>query len=178
MMPARALRWAPLVAIIAFVSAWRPLKVPTGAEIVQQMHDKYAGKWFKTLTFVQQTTRTDSTGKATVTTWYESASVPGRLRIDVGKASEGNCVLYTHDSTYVMSKGSLKQTSAGGNPLIPLLFDVYVVPVDLTLADMRQALKIDISKVSQSTYDGRPVYIIGADPGNEKAPQAWIDTER
>jgi hypothetical protein len=177
-MPARASRWAPIVAIVAITSAWRPITVPTGADIVRQMHDKYAGKWFKTLTFVQKTTRKTKAGADTVQTWYEAARVPGFLRIDFGNPSEGNGALYTHDSTYNMSAGALKSAEASGNPLIPLLLDVYAVPVDRTLADMRQTLKIDMSKVSQSTYDGRPVYIIGADPGNEKAAQVWIDTER
>lgn len=175
---ARSMRWVPLCAAVAIVLAWRPLSAPTSDEIVKQMHDKYAGKWFKTLTFIQKTTRKTKAGKDTVQTWYESALLPGRLRIDQGNPSEGNGVLYTHDSTYQMSKGSLKQAVAGGNPLIPTLFDVYVVPVDRTLADMRQTLKIDMSKVSESTFDGHPVYIIGADAGNEKAPQVWVDKER
>jgi outer membrane lipoprotein-sorting protein len=178
MTPARVMRWASLLSAVAIASAWRPLSVPTATEIVQSMHDKYAGKWFKTLTFVQKTTRQTKAGKDTVQTWYESASLPGRLRIDVGKPSEGNGVLYTHDSTYQMASGSLKQSVAGGNPLIPLLFDVYVVPVDRTIADVRNTLKIDLSKVSQSTWDGRPVYIVGANAGDEHAPQVWIDTER
>ena len=130
------------------------------------------------MTFVQKTTRKTKDGRDTIQTWYESALLPGRLRIDVGDPSEGNGVLYTHDSTYQMAGGSLKQSAKGGNPLIPLLFDVYVVPVDQTLADIRNTLKIDLSKVSQSTYDGRPVYIIGAALGEEQAPQVWIDTER
>jgi hypothetical protein len=176
--PARVMRWATVLSAVAIASAFRPAAPPTGAGIVRQMHDKYAGKWFKTLTFVQRTTRKTKDGKDTIQTWYESASLPGRLRIDIGKPSEGNGVLYTHDSTYQMAAGSLKNALAGGNPLIPLLFDVYVVPVDRTLADMRNTLKIDTSKVSQSTFDGRPVYIIGADSGNERAPQAWIDKER
>src|SRR5579859_2108183 len=95
-----ATRFALICGVIGALSPWRPIKtVPTGAEIVQQMHDKYAGKWFKTLTFVQQTTRKTKAGTDTVQTWYESASLPGRLRIDVGKPSAGNGVLYTHDST-------------------------------------------------------------------------------
>lgn len=151
---------------------------PTGVEIVQKMHDMYAGKWFKTLTFVQTTTRRDSTGKDKVTTWYESASLPGHLRIDFGKPSLGNGALYTHDSTYRIDKGAVKDASAGGNPLIPTLFDVYIVPVDQTLADLRNTLKIDLSKVNETTWDGRPVYVIGADLGNERAPQIWIDKER
>ena len=171
-------RWASVFAVAAIASAWRPATLPTGADIVKSMHDKYAGKWFKTLTFVQKTTRKTKDGRDTVNTWYEAASLPGHLRIDIGNPADGNGVLYTHDSTYQMSKGSRKQAVAGGNPLIPLLFDVYVVPVDLTIADMRHTLKIDLSKVSQSTFDGHPVYIIGADTGQEKAPQVWIDTER
>jgi hypothetical protein len=177
MTPGRLLRWASLLSAVAVASALRPLTVPTGTQIVQSMHDKYAGKWFKTLTFVQKTTR-QKDGKDTVQTWYESASLPGRLRIDVGNPSEGNGVLYRHDSTYRVTSGSVDKAVAGGNPLLPLLFDVYVVPVSQTLADVQNTLKIDLSKVRQSTWDGRPVYIIGADSGNEHAPQVWIDTER
>jgi hypothetical protein len=83
---------------LASLSALTLLKVPTGAEIIQSMHDRYAGKWFKTLTFVQQTSRKTKAGKDTVETWYESASLPGRLRIDRGSPSAGNGVLYTRDS--------------------------------------------------------------------------------
>ncbi len=168
---------APLIACLALGAAARPVATPTGAEIVQAMHDRYVGKWFKTLTFVQTTTRTKKEGGDTVMTWYESASLPGKLRIDGGSPSLGNGTLYTHDSTYSMKGGALKQASAGSNPLIPLLFDVYVVPVDRTLADLRQ-LGIDVSKVHESTWDSRKVYVIGTTTDDEAAPSAWIDTER
>jgi hypothetical protein len=177
-MVGRVPKLASLAIVAATTGAWRPVMAPTAAAIVQSMHDRYAGKWFKTLTFVQTTTRRDSAGKETVTTWYESASLPGRLRIDFGKPSEGNGALYTHDSTYRVAKGTLKDAAAGGNPLIPMLFDVYVVPVDRTMSDLQTTLKIDLSKVAETTWDGRPVYIIGADLGNERAPQLWIDKER
>jgi outer membrane lipoprotein-sorting protein len=170
MLTPRFLLWAPLVALTAHT-------VPTGSEIVQSMHDKYAGKWFKTLTFVQTTTRPVKT-KDSLATWYESALLPGRLRIDVGKPAEGNGVLYTHDSTYRIRAGKLDTATVGGNPLIPVLFDVYVVPVDRTLSDIRETLKIDLSKVSEGTWNNRPVYIVGADPGNEHAAQIWVDKER
>jgi outer membrane lipoprotein-sorting protein len=163
-----------LMAALAYVAS----TAPTGQQIVQSMHDKYAGKWFKTLTFVQTTTRRDTAGKETVTTWYESAKLPGRLRIDFGKPTEGNGALYTHDSTYRIAKGALKSADAGGNPLIPTLFDVYVVPVSRTVDDLQNTLKIDLSKVNESTWDGRPVYVVGADLGNERTPQLWIDKER
>jgi hypothetical protein len=167
-------RWALLLSALGSVSTAHG---QSSAEIVRSMHDRYAGKWFKTLTFVQTTTRPTKEGKDSVATWYESVLLPGRLRIDIGPPSAGNGVLYTHDSTYRIIGGTLKESSAGGNPLFPLLFDVYVVPVDQTLADLR-TLGVDLSKASQSTLDNRPVYILGASPGDEKVPQLWIDKDR
>jgi outer membrane lipoprotein-sorting protein len=170
---AHTVRWALCLIALGRASTGHAQAAPkSGAEIVQAMHDRYAGKWFKTLTFVQTTTRPNGE-RDSVATWYESLLLPGRLRIDVGKPSAGNGVLYTHDSTYRMSAGALKSASAGGNPLIPALFDVYVVPVDQTLSDLHD-LKIDISKVSESTWDNRPVFVLGA----EGAPRLWIDRDR
>ena len=79
------------------------------------MHDHYAGKWYRTMTFVQKTTAYDSTGQATVTTWYESLSLPGTIRIDMGSAADGNGVLASRDSTFVFQKGALTGRRAGGN---------------------------------------------------------------
>jgi hypothetical protein len=166
-------RWVLLATALAWSSlAGAQSAAKSGTDIVQEMHDRYAGKWFKTLTFVQTTTRPVN-GKDSVATWYESLLLPGRLRIDIGKPSAGNGVLYTHDSTYRMAGGALKSASAGGNPLIPTLFDVYDVPVDQTLSDLRD-LKVDVSKVSESTWDNRPVYVLGTDG----APRLWIDRDR
>src|SRR4051812_15021211 len=39
-----------------------------GEELIAMMHDRYAGKWYRTLTFTQKTTLPD--GK--VETWYEA----------------------------------------------------------------------------------------------------------
>ncbi len=50
-----------------------------GVELIGQMRERYLGKWYRTLTFVQKTTLPD--GK--VETWYEAAELPGKLRIDI-----------------------------------------------------------------------------------------------
>ncbi len=50
-----------------------------GLELIGQMRQRYLGKWYRTLTFVQKTTLAD--GK--VETWYEAAELPGKLRIDI-----------------------------------------------------------------------------------------------
>src|SRR4051812_8080963 len=54
----------------------------SGEGVATAMHDRYAGKWYSSLTFRQKTSRLLASGKWDVQTWYESMKVPGRLRID------------------------------------------------------------------------------------------------
>ena len=103
-----SLRLAALVACItaAPAAATAPPTPKTGVEVLQRMHDAYAGKWYKTLTFVQKTTVRRRDGTDTVTTWHESlrhTDAHGtQLRIDIGDLSAGNGVLYTADSSWVV----------------------------------------------------------------------------
>jgi hypothetical protein len=60
-----------------------------GTALLARMHDRYAGKWFHTMTFVQRTTQRRADGTDQVTTWYE-AQRGSRLRIDVGDPALGN----------------------------------------------------------------------------------------
>ena len=84
----------------------------SGQEVLQRMHDAYAGKWYRTLTFVQKTTRFADDGKQTVSTWFESLEHAGpgetRLRIDVGDPSVGTGMLYTADSTTRIRQGEVR----------------------------------------------------------------------
>jgi hypothetical protein len=150
---------------------------PTGEQILRAMHDRYAGKWYRTMTFVQKTTAFDSAGVPTVTTWYESITLPGTIRIDFGAPSEGNGVLATRDSTFIVQHGAVSARHPGGNILLTLAFDVYAGPVDQTVADVRTA-GYDLSKVHRETWGGAPVYVVGADSGDLNAPQFWIDPKQ
>src|SRR5580765_356287 len=66
-----------------------------GVALLNQMRNAYLGKWFKTVTFVQQTIQTHQDGKVDTTTWYEALRSPDRLRIDFGDPKSGNGVIYT-----------------------------------------------------------------------------------
>ena len=91
-----------LVALAACSSAPRgaPTSEPAdGRALLGGMHDRYDGKWFRTMTFVQRTTQRRPDGTEQVTTWYEAQRGP-RLRIDFGDPALGNGALYTADSLY------------------------------------------------------------------------------
>jgi hypothetical protein len=150
----------------------------SGREVLQRMHDRYAGRWFQTLTFVQTTELRRADGRDTTETWYESVRAPDRLRIDRGTPTEGNGMLFTPDSVYVAKAGSIVHRAANGNELIPFVVGVYTQPVDSTLADLRQ-VPIDMSKVRGDRWRGRPVYVVGAASAvDSTAAQFWVDVER
>jgi len=167
--------------IVGGVTAGAQSVPKTGAEVFRRMHDAYAGKWYRTLTFVQRTTQRRRDGTDTVTTWYESLrQVDGvtQLRIDIGDPSAGNGVLYTADSSWRVRDGKLVSASADGNEFLPLIEGVYFNPVEQTIREL-SSTKTDMSRVVEGRYDGRRVWIIGAtSTADTTSPQIWIDAER
>jgi hypothetical protein len=54
----------------------------SAAHIFRAMLFPYAGTWFHTVKFQQKTTIYTKDGRTTNETWYETAKLPGTLRID------------------------------------------------------------------------------------------------
>ena len=169
-----------LVALAACTSAPRsgPIAEPRdGTALLARMHDRYAGKWFQTLTFVQRTTQQRPDGTSQVTTWYESQR-GSRLRIDVGDPALGNGALYTADSLYVVRGGKVVRSVAEGNPFLPLIVSVYLEPLDVTLAQLAP-YKIDLSRIRVQDWEGKPTYVVGASsPSDTTSPQFWVEKDR
>jgi len=153
----------------------------SGADVLQRMHDAYAGKWYRTLTFTQKTTAYRD-GTPSISTWYESLrhtdATGTQLRIDIGDPKVGNGMLYTADSTWVMRGGKLTTTRNSGNEFLPLIEGVYMQPVMRTLAELKTT-GVDMSKVASGKYQDRPVWIVGVSTAADTtSPQFWVDTQR
>ena len=141
------------------------------------MRAAYVGKWFKTVTFVQQTTQTRK-GVTDTSTWYEALKSPDRLRIDFGDPKDGNGVLYTADSLYVVRGAKVTRSVATGNPFLPFVAGVYDQPIETTLRQI-SAYKFDLSRLYTTTWEGRPTYVAGSQSASDAtSPQFWIDRER
>src|ERR1041384_2035410 len=150
--------------------------VHSGADVIRAMHDRYAGKWYTTLSFVQHNTATKADGSQEHSTWHEDARIPGRLRIDFLPDS-GNGLLFANDSEYVRQRDTLAHAEALIHPLMVLGFDVYARPVATSLAKL-QALGIDLSVVHEDSWEGRPAYVVGAKAGDLRTKQFWIERDR
>jgi hypothetical protein len=163
---------------LAALAAGSPSAAPTdppkdGVEVITRMRERYLGKWYRTLTFVQKTTLPD--GK--VETWYEAAELPGKLRIDIAPLEGKNTLLFRNDTLYDFKGGRLAETKPLIHPLMVLGFDVYAQPLDKTLTQLRE-LGFDLSKVHEGEWQGRSMYVVGAVAGDSLTRQFWIDQER
>jgi hypothetical protein len=163
---------------LAALAAVSPSAVPTdppkdGVEVITRMRERYLGKWYRTVTFVQKTTLAD--GK--VETWYEAAELPGKLRIDIAPLEGRNTLLFRNDTLYEFKEGKLTEAEPLIHPLMVLGFDVYAQPLDRTLGQLRE-LGFDLAKVHEAEWQGRPAYVVGAEAGDSVTRQFWIDQER
>ena len=179
------MRTLVVIAFVALGCAQQPAPTPaptppaiaSAERLVRAMHDRYAGKWYSTLTFVQKNTRYLPDGRTDTSTWSEALSFPGRLRIDVEPRANGNGNIYRNDTVYVFSNGRLVREAHAPHPLLLLGFDVYFIPVERTIATLRE-LGFDLSRMHESTWQGRPAYVVGAAAGDLRARQFWIDRDR
>lgn len=150
---------------------------PSGRSLVTAMHDRYVGKWYRTLSFVQLNTATNPTGATEHSTWREYAALPGQLRIEFEPVDSANGLLFVHDSQFVFRGGRLTSATAFVHPLMVLGFDVYFDPVERTVSRLEH-LGFDLATVHEDTWDGRPAYVVGASPGDLRTRQFWVDRER
>jgi hypothetical protein len=155
-----------------------PVAAPATAEgLLEAMRSRYAGRWYRTATFVQRTLLVDPRdGSERRQTWYEAMALPGRLRIDRDSTLRTG-TLFANDSQYVVIDGALRRAVPGHNPLLVLGFDVYGQPAARTAAALR-SLGFPAGPVRADTWRGRPVWVVGGAPGDERSPQYWVDQER
>jgi hypothetical protein len=145
----------------------------SGEELLRQMHDRYAGKWYHNLTFVQTTTFPDRPAE----TWYEAGSIPGKLRIDIAPLDSMNAFMYVGDSAIVFKGGKRVDARADRNLLMTLGFDVYGQPTETTIEQLK-AQSVDLSKIREDSWKGAKVWVVGADKGDTTTNQFWIEQKR
>jgi hypothetical protein len=145
----------------------------TGEDLVRQMHARYAGKWYRNITFVQTTTFPERPAE----TWYEAGTIPGKLRIDVAPTDSMTAFMFVGDSTIVFRGGKRVGGRQGRNLLMTLGFDVYGQPPETTMAQLT-AQGIDLSKLHEDRWNGTKVWVVGAEQGDTATSQFWIEQDR
>ena len=149
----------------------------SATELVERMHAAYAGRWFRTLVFVQRTHFPNADGTVREETWLEALAAPSRLRIDIAPLDSGRGMLFTADSTYRMQGGRVARAVARPNPFLPFVAAPYTQPPAVTLAQIARE-GYDTTRMYASEWRGRPAYVVGALAGDSLTPQFWVDRDR
>jgi hypothetical protein len=152
-------------------------KVASAQELVSEMHDRYAGNWYRTLRFTQTNTFYTQSGGEQKSRWVQTLSVPGRLRIDFEPLSSRSGMLILNNRVTTFDNGRRVDSRRSIQPILTLTADVYAIPATVTLRRL-DSLKINLDKFRTDKLDRKRVYVVGADDGDLESNQIWIDAER
>ncbi len=166
-----------LLSLFLVFHCWSSTHAQSGAQTVEKMYRTYAGKWCNTLTFIQRTENYQQDSLTKISTWYETIAYPGQFRIDFGDPAKGNATMYLGDSVFTFRKGVLTKKDHHVNDLIFILGGMYFHPID-KVKTLMNSFGYDLSKGHETTWKGKPVYVIGATKGEEKVNQLWIEKDR
>jgi hypothetical protein len=154
-----------------------PEPFTSGDQLLEAMQNRYVGRWYRTLTFVQETTQFPANAAEQKATWYEALLLPSQLRIDFDPIDQGNGVIVRRDTQYVMQRGAIARRVPRTNELLLLGFDVYFLEPAQTAAWLRK-IGFDLSRIREDVWQGRPVYVVGAtDASDLRSSQFWIDRQ-
>ncbi|HET7463833.1 MAG TPA: hypothetical protein VFJ82_21435 [Longimicrobium sp.] len=157
-------------------AATRPASAQIGTpeQLLAAMHDRYAGKWYTTLSFTQKTTRHLPNDSVRVDTWREYGAMPGRLRIEMGDPAANNGAIYANDSVYAVRGGNVVARRAQRNSLMVLGFDVYAQPVAKSAEILREEGFLP-GTLRRDSWNGRPMYVVSSDANGHR--EFWVDAE-
>jgi hypothetical protein len=164
--------------LLCSVSFANAQKINDGKDVINAMYKKYeGGKWYKHFSFTQDCFfyRNDSLVKTEV--WHEVGSFPGKLAIKFHTKDSKDGVIFADHKVQGIKDGVAKEARPFIHDLILMGFDVYFLKPETTI-HLLDSIGYDLKHVHTDVFEGRKVYVVGAQPGDEKTPQFWIDAER
>jgi outer membrane lipoprotein-sorting protein len=148
-------------------------EIRSGEDLLRAMHDKYRGNWYETLTFTQKSITHNPDGTSSSEIWHEAALLPGKLRIDIGTVNDGNGLLVADGTLTTFKEGKVSASRPFVHMLLVLGFDVYKQDPKITIAQTKEH-GFDLTKMHEENWNGEAVYVVGADKGDLKTKQFWV----
>jgi hypothetical protein len=173
---ALALTFSGAVLFVSIAAARAP-EIHDGESLLTAMHDRYQGGWYDSVVFKQKSITLNADGTSSTEIWDEALQLPGKLRIDKEPHSNGNGYLFAGGALTVFDKGKANGPRPFVHMLLVLGFDVYRQPAETTIKMVKDR-GIDLAQIHEETWDGEPMYVVGAAKGDEKSKQFWVENKR
>jgi hypothetical protein len=153
------------------------VRATSGSGLIKAMHDRYDGKYLKTMSFLQNNTAYTTTGQEQKSQWYEHIEIPGKLRIAFLPASQKSGLVQVDDRVASFDNGIRVDFRPSVNPLLLLTADVYAAPVGAIMRGL-DTLHVNAEIIRDDTWQGQPVYVVGAKVGDSTSNQMWVDRDQ
>lgn len=148
----------------------------SGEALLRRMNTEHRGQWFTSLVFVQHTTYPGTTRAPE--TWYETMVRPGRLRIDIERdGAMVSTMIFRDDTLHQIAGGTLRGSQPLVHSLLLLLHDIHVGDADAVITKLR-GQGFELGRTHETTWEGRPVVVVGAAAGDTTSAQFWVDPAR
>ena len=157
--------------------AWKQIPIADGRSVVERMWARYQSRFISSMTFRQLNTLYPVSGGEQKSEWLEYAAIPGRLRIEYLPAANRNGVIVSNGRIATFENGRRTRYDPYIHPLMVLLYDVHVLAPDSTVA-LLDSLHFNLRLVRHDSWQGRPVFVVGAPVGDTTSSQFWVDAER
>jgi len=152
-------------------------KFKSGNEVIAAMYKKYEGKWYRNFTFVQDIVFYTDGKETKKEVWYEALTFPGKLTIKFHSMEGKNGVVFTDNKVYPVKEGAVMPPKPLIHDLVLASFDVYFLKPE-TSCRLLDSLGYNLNILREDTINGRKVFVTGAEKGDDKNQQLWIDKER
>ena len=152
------------------------IAVTTSSGLIKAMHDRYDGKYLKTMSFLQNNTAYTASGQEQKSQWYEHIEIPGKLRIAFLPAAQRSGMVQVDDRVATFDNGIRVDFRPSVHPLLLLTADVYVSPVAAIMRGL-DTLNVYSEIVRTDEWEGHPVYVVGAKAGDSTSNQMWVDRD-
>jgi hypothetical protein len=150
--------------------------IQDGRDVVTAMYERYADKWYPYLTFRQETIYYKNGEPDFTQTWYEALAMPGKLTIKFDSLTSASGIVFRQDTQYVVQNNEVVRAIPRVHDLLVLGFDVYALPPGQIIPKLEKQ-GFDLSKMYETDWQGRPVYVVGAEGEDDDSPQFWVDQE-
>jgi hypothetical protein len=146
----------------------------TGNDLLREMHRRYFQAPCKAYTFSQRNTHYENDTAARKSVWHEAVEFPDKFRITFGEKNSGNFVLFRNDSVLRFRQDKFIKAETDSNNLLLLLGGMYYRTFDDASARLKNA-GYDLSAISEQSWRGKPVYVIGAKSEDTLSNQFWVN---
>lgn len=165
------------VSILTFTPFDKDLSIDSTSSLITHIKTQKEKNHLRAFTFVQETIHYNDQGEPKdTTTWYEAIRYPKDFRIDFGDPEKGNANVNRNDSIYVFRGNKLVHKGPEIQEFLILEGGLHYYSAEETIYRL-QKLGIDTETFTKSTYQGKPVFIIGAKEGEHSKPQIWLDAK-